>query len=170
MSSFSGSNNSQSFTRNAIKSSENYFDIDDIIASDIKIPCKFDMSVYWLGFLNKTDDSDHIEVGVTMELPLWLAATLNSHKRHVVSVELPKSYQEKYREIIRADANVVDLYKLGPYYYISGMKLLQLDHPDTDPLSRSLLEVNYSQYCIAGNNGTKFGDQNIPCILPNTYI
>ena len=100
------------------------------------------MPVYWLGYLNKTDDSDHIEVGVTMELPLWLAVTMNSRKRHVVSVELPKSYRENYREIIRADANVVDLHKLGPYYYNSGMKLLQLDHPDTEPLSKSLLEVH----------------------------
>ena len=143
MSSFSDSNNSLSFTRNAVKSSEDYFDIDDIIASDITVPCKFDMPVYWLGFLSKTDDSEHIEVGVTMELPLWLAVTLNSRRRHVVSVELPKSYRENYREIIRADANVVDLYKLGPYYYTSGIKLLQLNHPDTEPLSRSLLEVNY---------------------------
>ena len=146
MSSFGASDNSLSFTRNAVRSSGDYFDIDDIIASDIKVPCKFDTPVYWLGYLNKTDDSDHIGVGVTMELPLWLAVTLNSRKRHIVSVELPKSYRENYREIIRADANVIDLYKLGPYYYNSGMKLLQLDHPDTEPLSRSLLEVNCMMY------------------------
>ena len=147
MSSFGDS--SLSFTKNVVKSSEDYFSIDDILASDIKVPSKFDMAVYWLGFLSKTD-SDHIEVGVTMELPLWLAVTLNSRRRHVISVELPKYYRDNYREIIKADANVIDLYKLGPYYYISGMKLLQLDLPDTEPLSRSLLEVTAVQWnaCI----------------------
>lgn len=148
MTSFSGiSSNSLSYTRNVVRSSEDYFDIDDIIASDIKIPCKFDTPVYWLGFLNKTDDSEHIGVGVNMELPIWLAVTLNSRKRHIVSVELPKCYQDNYREIIKADANVVDLHKLAPHYYTSGMKLLQLDHPDTEPLSRSLLEVMCHTLC-----------------------
>lgn len=145
MSSFSGSN-SLSVTRSGVKPIEDYFDIDDIIASDLRIPCKFNVPVHWLGFINKTDDSEHIEVGAIMELPLWLAVTLNGRRRHIVSVELPKSYRENYREIVKADANVVDLHKLGPYYYTSGIKLLQLDHPETEPLSRSLLEVNLIVY------------------------
>ena len=142
MSAFNASDNSLSFARAASsRPTDNYFDIDDIIAGDLKVPCKFELPVYRLGFLNKGSDKEHIEVGVSMELPVWLAVVLNSRRRHIISVELPKIYKESYREIVKADANVVDLYKLGPYYYAAGIKLLQLDHPETEQLSTSLLEV-----------------------------
>ena len=152
MSGFNSSDNSLSFTRAASsRPNDSYFDIDDIIAGDLKVPCKFELPVYRLGFLNKASDKEHIEVGVSMELPVWLASVLNSRRRHIVSVELPKTYKESYREIVKADANVVDLYKLGPYYYTAGMKLLQLDHPETEQLSSSLLEVYMCLWCMRFN-------------------
>ena len=149
MSVFHSSDNSLSFGRAASsRPTDDYFDIDDIIAGDLKVPCKFELPVYRLGFLNKGSEKEHIEVGVSMELPVWLAAVLNSRRRHIVSVELPKIYKESYREIVKADANAVDLYKLGPYYYSAGMKLLQLDHPETEQLSTSLLEVCMFSLCF----------------------
>ena len=119
----------------------NFFSIDDILASEQRIPCKFEQPVVGLGFIDQTSDEDDIQEGAKLELPLWLAAALRSRRRAIVSVELPKQYRQSYRDVLTADANVVDLHKLGPYYYGCGTMLLTFDHPEKGAVSKSLLEV-----------------------------
>ena len=63
-----------------------------------------------------------------------------------MSVELPKSYKEGERDILSAEAKVVDLYKLGPYYYKLGMKLLCFEHLKRRDLSKSLLETFLNRF------------------------
>ena len=94
------------------------------------------------GFLDSSTDDKDIAPGTKMELPFWLAHALCSQKRRIVSVELPKAYRESYREVMKADANVVNLYKLGPYYYNFGMKLQCFSFPEIDDVSMSLLSVS----------------------------
>ncbi len=77
-----------------------------------------------------------------MDLPLWLARTMCTRRKRMVSVELPKQYKESYREIFSADASVVDLHKLGPYYYSFGSQLLTFDYPDSLDIAKSMLQVN----------------------------
>lgn len=119
----------------------NFFDIDDILASEQRVPCKFEQKVIGLGFIDQTSDEDDIQEGTKLELPLWLAAALRGRRRAIVNVDLPKQYREAYRDVLTADANVVDLHKLGPYYYACGTKLLAFDHPEKGAVSKSLLEV-----------------------------
>ena len=76
-----------------------------------------------------------------MEMPFWMARALCSRKRHIVSVDVPKNYRDSYREILTADANVVDLHKLGPYYYSFGTHLLKFEQPDSADISKSLVKV-----------------------------
>lgn len=95
-----------------------------------------------LGFLDSSTDDKDILPGSKMELPFWLAYALCSQKRRIVSVELPKAYRESYREVMKADANVVNLYKLGPYYYNFGMKLQCFSFPEIDDVSKCLLSVS----------------------------
>ena len=127
-------------------STEDYFSVDDILASQLKVPCCLELPVYRLGFLNPNSSEEHLETGTKLELPYWLARVLCSRRRQIVSVELPKQYREAQRHILRADANVVDLYKLGPYYYSLGAKLLYFEHPERVQLSKSLLEVFLNRF------------------------
>ncbi|MBV98966.1 DNA replication complex GINS protein PSF3, partial [Eschrichtius robustus] len=46
---------------------------------------------------------------------------LFDNKRRILSVELPKIYQEGWRTVFSADANVVDLHKMGPHFYGSQL-------------------------------------------------
>ena len=124
-----------------LPSPEDYFSIDDILASQQRVPCMFELPVYRMGFLNASSSSEHLQVGDKLELPIWLAKVLCSRRRQIVSVDLPKAYRETQRTILSADANVVDLYKLGPYYYSMGLKVLYFDHADREELSKSLLET-----------------------------
>lgn len=56
-------------------------------------------------------------------------------------MELPKVYKESWRTVFNADASVVDLHKLGPYYYGFGSQLLNFDNPENTELAQSILQV-----------------------------
>ena len=143
--SFSGGTHSSSYTSSS-PSSEDYFSIDDILSSDQRVPCQFDLPVYRLGFLDPSAHSEHLEAGTKLELPFWLAKALCTRKKQIVSVELPKAYRESQRDILSADARVVDLYKLCPFYYSLGVKLLCFDHLERGDLSKSLLETFLNRF------------------------
>ena len=76
-----------------------------------------------------------------MELPFWLARALCSRRRHIVSVELPRAYKENYRQVLKADPNVVDLHKLGPYFYTFGSHLLAFQLSEASDVANSLVKV-----------------------------
>lgn len=80
--------------------------------------------------------------GSKLELPLWLAKGLFDNKRRIISVELPKIYQQGWRTVFSADANVVDLHKLGPHFYGFGSQLLHFDSPENADISQSLLQAS----------------------------
>ncbi|XP_013379345.1 DNA replication complex GINS protein PSF3 [Lingula anatina] len=126
-------------------SCSNYMSIDDIISTNERIPCKFQVQVQRLGFLDSSSDTDHIQPNTKLELPFWLATALCNRRRHIVAVDMPKQYKEGYREILTADANVVDLHKLGPYYYTFGSHLLCFELPETPDIAKSLLQTFQSR-------------------------
>lgn len=80
--------------------------------------------------------------GSKLELPLWLAKGLFDNKRRILSVELPRIYQEGWRTVFSADANVVDLHKMGPHFYGFGSQLLHFDSPENVDISQSLLQAS----------------------------
>lgn len=80
--------------------------------------------------------------GTKMELPLWLSKGLYERKRRVLSVELPKVYREGWRTVFNADPNVVDLHKMGPYYYGLGSQMLHFDSPENPEIAQTLLQVS----------------------------
>lgn len=120
--------------------SPSYFSIDDILASQDRVPCKFEVTVKGLGYLDASGGSEDIPTGTSLELPCWLAKPLCSTRRgHTVSAQLPVTYKDKYREILQADAAVVDLQKLGPFFYDLGLHLLPLTTPSDRPRLAALL-------------------------------
>ena len=74
-----------------------------------------------LGFLDAGSASADLSAGLKLELPYWVLEGLAKH----LKAHLPKSYKETYREILLADANVVDLHKLGPHFYEFGLYLMK---------------------------------------------
>lgn len=88
-----------------------------------------------------------------MELPLWLTKGLYERKRRVLSVELPKVYREGWRTVFNADPNVVDLHKMGPYYYGLGSQMLHFDSPENADIAQTLLRVKpftWSSFSMKG--------------------
>lgn len=157
--SFSPFTSSSSFTSSpSSPSQDSYFSIDDILASQQKVPVQLETPVYNLGFLNPSANEKNLEPGLKMELPFWLTKVLGSRKRQIVKVELPKQYRRSQREILSADAKVVDLYKMGPYYYGMGVKLLCFDHLECRDLSRCLLETFLNRFRQLMDNAQNASD------------
>ena len=123
-----------------------FFDVGDILASQQRVPAQFEQTVYRLGFLDAQSSGEHIQSGAKMELPLWLARALGGRRRNIVRIDLPKQYRQQQRDILRADANVVDLFKQGPYFYLMGVKLLFFDHMERSDLAKSLLETFLNRF------------------------
>ncbi|ESO90268.1 hypothetical protein LOTGIDRAFT_217974 [Lottia gigantea] len=123
------------------KLSDNYFSIDGILSTQERIPCKVEMPIYRLGYLDSSSDSDDLVAGTKLEIPYWMARGLCSRRRQIVSIEMPRQYREGYREILTADASVVDLHQLGPYFYNFGSELLNFEHPEVSDIAKSLLKT-----------------------------
>ncbi|XP_016133033.1 LOW QUALITY PROTEIN: DNA replication complex GINS protein PSF3-like [Sinocyclocheilus grahami] len=120
---------------------ENFFSLDDILLSHERLPCRTESAFPRLGFLEKSSETRDIPEGTKMEMPLWLAKGLYERKRRVLSVELPKVYREGWRTVFGADPIVVDLHKMGPYYYGLGSQMLHFDSPENPEIANTILQT-----------------------------
>ncbi|XP_012868256.1 PREDICTED: DNA replication complex GINS protein PSF3 [Dipodomys ordii] len=128
----------------ALSSEENFLSLDDILMSQEKLPVLTEAPLPRLGafFLDRGAEPERaLPQGSKLELPLWLTKGLFDNKRRILSVELPKIYQEGWRTVFSADANVVDLHKMGPYFYAFGSQLLHFDGAENPDISQSLLQT-----------------------------
>ncbi|XP_077983235.1 DNA replication complex GINS protein PSF3-like [Glandiceps talaboti] len=139
------SSTSTAYTRYA-STAENYFNIEDILATQERIPSNVEQSILRLGFLDPSSDNKDIQPGTKLDLPFWLASSLCTRRRRIVSVDIPKYYKDTDREILKADANVVNLHKYGPFYYAFGTKLLHFDNPEVRDVAESLLQTYTSRF------------------------
>ncbi|NXE19209.1 PSF3 protein, partial [Ardeotis kori] len=122
---------------------ENFLSLDDILMSQEKLPSRAESTLPRLAFAlgRGAGAADSIPEGSKLELPLWLAKGLHDSKRRIISVELPKIYKEAWRTVFSADANVVDLHKMGPYYYGFGSQLLNFDNPENPEIAQTILQA-----------------------------
>ncbi|XP_048402602.1 DNA replication complex GINS protein PSF3 [Stegostoma tigrinum] len=125
---------------------ENFFSLDDILMTQEKIPCRTVMLLPRLGFLDKSNEADLIPEGTKMELPVWMAKGLCDPKRRIISADTPKVYQGGWRTIFSADAKVVDLHKLGPYYYGFGTQLLHFNSPENTEIAQTILQTFVTRF------------------------
>ncbi|GFY66104.1 DNA replication complex GINS protein PSF3 [Trichonephila inaurata madagascariensis] len=122
--------------RSFVFAEEQYFSIDDILATNERIPCKFEVDVNKLGFLDPSSGNQDLAKGTKLEMPLWMAQAL--HRKRLITMDIPRMYREAYREILNADATVVDLHKIGPYFYHLGLYLSRFAHQDSEEICRML--------------------------------
>ncbi|KAM6123517.1 LOW QUALITY PROTEIN: DNA replication complex GINS protein PSF3-like [Phoenicopterus ruber ruber] len=126
---------------------ENFLSLDDILMSQEKLPGRAESTLPRLAFAlgQGAATGDTIPEGSKLEVPLWLAKGLHDSKRRIISVELPKIYKEAWRTVFSADANVVDLHKMGPYYGF-GSQLLNFDNPENPEIAQTILQTFISRF------------------------
>ena len=102
-----------------------YFDLDEILGDEVKFPCKLEVPLYQLGFIdpkNGGKGEEDIRSGTKLELPYWLAKDLCNSNRNIVSVDKPLPFKNVFKEIMRADSTAMDLSKHSIYYYGYGLR------------------------------------------------
>jgi len=89
-------------------------------------------------------------------LPFWVVKELNADQ--VVNVTVPKGYNQNYREILEADANCVNLHKMGPNFYRVGQHLASMNLPESENIANSMVDT-YTQrfhrlvnFALSGSN------------------
>jgi len=119
----------------------NYFSLEDILASEERIPVEVRNDLPDLGYLDPGADLKELKRGTKLELPQWMVEGLNTGRNPHLDVEVPKTYREVYREIMTADPLVVDLHKQGPYYYEFGRHLIKQSQSEGEAIGRSLTDT-----------------------------
>jgi len=123
---------------------DKYFDVKDILSLSQRVSTTFLQTMPNLGFLDPSADCEDIVKGTKLELPLWLAKDL--HSESFIDINVPKGYNETYREILEADANCVNLHKLGPNYYRFGQHLSHMSIDESEDIAKSLVETFHQRY------------------------
>lgn len=98
-----------------------YFSVDDILASEERVPFQFQVKGAGLGHLDPSQGKKDIDESETVELPLWLAEPL--HVGRIGLIDLPRSYSSRVRDQLLADPTAVRLRDYSPFYYETGLRL-----------------------------------------------
>ncbi|KAL7309628.1 DNA replication protein [Mucor circinelloides] len=107
---------------------DEYYSIDSILAEQQKIPC---ITLHdYSKEANLNGDNSELKRGSRVELPYWIAKPLAQFTLptddSLISIELPKTYSTKVRNVLDASPTSVDFKLLCPYFYLFGRKLLDL--------------------------------------------
>jgi GINS complex subunit 3 len=124
----------------------NYFDIDDVLADEPKVPIRLRSNCFRLGYL---DPSSHcqgsdLRKGAKLELPLWLASSLTTQR--FCHLNPNKFFSEDLRQLLASDATKVDLPRLCPYFYSLGCRVAAVVPNSAVDLSQLLTSVYVKRF------------------------
>ncbi|XP_059478375.1 DNA replication complex GINS protein PSF3 [Neocloeon triangulifer] len=119
----------------------NYFSLEDIVATNATVPCKVEIKIPGLGEMDRGSQSEHLEPGRRLELPIWMAFNLS--KRHLVKPDFGKAYSQSAREILKAEPAVVDLLKQEAYFYETGIHVASLIEGEEAANLRKILQNTF---------------------------
>lgn len=119
-----------------------YFSVEDILASETRVPCETEVQISKCGFLDPSGGTEDLAVGSVVELPLWAATRLCKQKREkFITVKTPKFFDENAREVLKAEPAVVDLNKMAAHFYQTGLQICTLPNPDVEFIAEVLPET-----------------------------
>lgn len=142
-----------------------YLDLDDILAQTQTVNCKFLLNIPGLGFLSPHGSQEATQ-GSELLLPFWMAKTLFTYS--MIDIDLPKPYNASFREILSADADVVDLHRAGPHYYRFGKLLMGLKREKGNNLNAYTEDGQRNKY-RREEGGTLEDRRSIADSLINTF-
>ncbi|KAI1084290.1 hypothetical protein F5B20DRAFT_524321 [Whalleya microplaca] len=112
-----------------------YYDLDAILTESEKVPCKFELDVAELGYLDN-NPSQPLKTGTTIGLPLWLAELLalanraptssDEDAKSFVSLNLPSALSNEVMSALKADPRAVPLRDQSHNFYGLGTRMLDL--------------------------------------------
>ncbi|PVU92961.1 hypothetical protein BB560_003117 [Smittium megazygosporum] len=128
-------------------SSGRYFDIDDILAVQQRVPCIVRQNVVGLAYDHNMEPSEN-KAGSKLSLPFWIADSLDAEE--FVEMDIPLPFSKQSQRKLLASANV-NLSIICPYFYKLGSRFAELSPNLADFLmhvyiQRLVLIYNQAQY------------------------
>ncbi|AOW03477.1 hypothetical protein B0I72DRAFT_138218 [Yarrowia lipolytica] len=110
-----------------------YYDLDEILMEGQKIPCRFEVGVPNLGFLEGRGRKDMNE-GTIIDLPIWIADVLSQseydpysgNQECFVTVKIPHALKPSVLNALKTDAPGVDLRYQSPLFFALAIYYLEL--------------------------------------------
>lgn len=96
----------------------NYYDIDDILAGQERVPCVLRTDLDGIG---SSDSTSKVHRNARWALPYWMADRLN--EEDYVDMEAPIVFSKKANRIYAASPESIQLRAICQYYYQLGLQL-----------------------------------------------
>ncbi|XP_037935836.1 probable DNA replication complex GINS protein PSF3 [Teleopsis dalmanni] len=104
----------------------NYYSVEDIFVTQEKVECKVNTKLTKMGFLDAGAETDDLNPGSTVSLPLWYIKELKINNPYF-TVNVPDIYKNVHKAVCEADTTHIELGKLHPYFYEYGRYLTPYD-------------------------------------------
>ncbi|XP_030381854.1 probable DNA replication complex GINS protein PSF3 [Scaptodrosophila lebanonensis] len=104
----------------------NYYSIEDIFVTQEKVECKVNSRLQRMGFLDAGSETEHLEPGRTINLPLWYIKELKVNNAYF-TVAVPDVYKNVHKAVCEAETTHIELGRLHPYFYEFGRYLTPYD-------------------------------------------
>ncbi|XP_055840599.1 DNA replication complex GINS protein PSF3 [Episyrphus balteatus] len=104
----------------------NYFSIEDIFVTQEKVECKINTKLLQMGFLDPGAESDDLNPGKVINLPLWYIKELKVNNPYF-AVDVPMIYKSVHKAVCEAETTHIELGKLHPFFYEYGRYLMPYD-------------------------------------------
>lgn len=112
--------------------------MDDIFVTQEKISCQVSSRLLKMGFLDPGCETDHLEPGKIVKLPLWYVKELKINNPYLI-IQIPELYKNVHNAICEAESTNIDLGKMNMQYYEYGRYLASFDRNHS--LGRILYET-----------------------------
>lgn len=146
----------------------NYYDLDDILADGEKIPCRFNITVPGLGYL-EGNPGKAIPKDTKVELPLWLAEILaicellEESQQSFIDLSQPDFINTKVLNAIKTNAVSMDLHSILTNYYKLSEKWASMfnDMELTELVMQMLKERSFEINNFASNTNKQINSNFI---------
>lgn len=144
---------------------KDYYDLDDILADAEKIPCRFNITVPGLGYL-EGNPGKAIQKDTKVELAMWLAQVLaisgilEDSETSFVDLSEPDFMNYKVLNAIKTDPVHLDLHSISPNYFklIEKWSTLFNDKSTIAIAMKMLKERAFEINNFANNSNRKFNN------------
>ncbi|TMW49164.1 hypothetical protein DOY81_005754 [Sarcophaga bullata] len=104
----------------------NYYAVEDLFVTQEKVECKVNTKLLKMGFLDSGAETEDLNPGRTINLPLWYIKELKVNNPYF-TVNVPDIYKNVHKAVCEAESTHIELGKLHPYFYEYGRYLTPYD-------------------------------------------
>ncbi|KAJ3290614.1 GINS complex, Psf3 component [Rhizoclosmatium globosum] len=102
---------------------DKFWDIDDVLAEQQKIPCFVSLDIPGYGFLDG-NSSENLAKNTRVEMPFWLVYPMTVADS--VEIEIPACFSKRVTDDLSTSAKSVNLNGLCPCFFYFGIKFVNL--------------------------------------------